>query len=186
MIKRSATVFVLILFFRSLSFGQAPTNLTSLPKVIPQSPNTAAFKKFGDIPVSYYTGVPDISIPLYNISAGNVSLPVSLSYHASGIKVADEAGRTGLGWSLIAGSSITRTIRGEDDFSHKLGYSYHSPSNPSPELILKGKNFSELYPLLNDDHGFRESTKSKIYPGVDMTAVYSQINLWDMDQSLSV
>jgi hypothetical protein len=193
MIKRLSMVFYGVLFTHLLIWGQATTNLTSLPKIIPQSPNTAAFKKFGDIPVSYYTGVPEISVPLYNISVDNINLPISLSYHASGIKVADEAGRTGLGWALVAASSITRTIRGEDDFQHSIDaiYSYHSPTNPAPELMLKGKNYAELYPILNDDHGLREITigrseasKSKIYPGIDMTTVYNQVNLYDMEPDL--
>lgn len=85
--------FIVLSFY---SFSQVPTSLTNLPKVVPQSPNTAAFKKFGDIPVSYYTGVPDISIPLYTVSVDNVSVPISINYHASGIKIADEAGRVGL------------------------------------------------------------------------------------------
>lgn len=187
MIRKVLLVSVLTVTYVFVS-AQAPppTPLTNLPKIIPQSPNTAAFKKFGDIPVSYFTGVPDISIPLYTITTDNISVPISVSYHASGIKVADEASRVGLGWSLIAGSSITRTIRGEDDFSHKLGpiFNYHSSSNPAPELTAKGKNFQELYPLLNDDHGLVEAWKSKIYPGTDMSTVYGTVELYDMEPDL--
>ncbi len=49
------------------------------------SPNAAALGKYGDIPVSYHTGVPEISIPLYTITEGSLSVPISLSYHSSGI-----------------------------------------------------------------------------------------------------
>jgi hypothetical protein len=49
----------------------------------------ASLGKYVDIPVGLYTGVPNISIPLHTARDGAVSLPVSLSYHASGIKVGE-------------------------------------------------------------------------------------------------
>jgi hypothetical protein len=93
-------------------------------KIIPQSPNTAAIEKYAVYPVSAYTGLPNISIPLYTISSRDVQLPVSLSYHAAGIKVAEEASRVGLGWALQAGGAITRTIMGMDDWLSRTD-AYH-------------------------------------------------------------
>ncbi|MEM7037836.1 MAG: hypothetical protein AAF570_12710, partial [Bacteroidota bacterium] len=43
------------------------------------------------------------------------SLPVSLSYHAGGVRVNSQASRVGLSWSLQAGGAISRTIRGLPD-----------------------------------------------------------------------
>ena len=40
--------------------------------VIPPSPTGAVLGKYGDVPVSLYTGIPDISIPVYEITAGIV------------------------------------------------------------------------------------------------------------------
>jgi len=42
-------------------------------------------------------------------------VPVSLSYHASGIRVQETAGWAGLGWALNAGGVITRTVQGAPD-----------------------------------------------------------------------
>jgi len=86
-------------------------------------------QKFGDIPVSNYTGVPNISIPIYTIQFRDITVPISLSYHASGIKVAEEASQEGLGWMLNAGASISRNIIGNDDFD---GTSYLN--NALPDL----------------------------------------------------
>lgn len=92
--------------------GQGP----QLAKVVPPSPTSQAFQKYGDIPVSAYTGIPDISIPIYTAKFRDISVPISLSYHASGIKVSEEASQVGLGWVLNAGGNISRNIVGLDDF----------------------------------------------------------------------
>lgn len=92
--------------------AQGP-NLTNF---IPPSPEVQAFQKYGDIPVSLYNGIPNISIPMYTVKFRDISVPISLSYHASGIKVAEDASRVGLGWVINAGGIISRNIMGQDDF----------------------------------------------------------------------
>ncbi|MEO6328321.1 MAG: DUF5977 domain-containing protein, partial [Ginsengibacter sp.] len=86
-----------------------------MPNVLPASPDAAALRKFGNIPVSYSTGVPEISIPIYTIKCATLNWPVSLSYHAAGIKVDEIASSAGLGWSLIAPGVITRSVSGLAD-----------------------------------------------------------------------
>ena len=56
-----------------------------------QSPTAASLGKFGDVPVSLYTGTPAIDIPLYGVQGRTLSVPIALQYHASGIKVGDIA-----------------------------------------------------------------------------------------------
>ncbi|WP_425637957.1 hypothetical protein ACPUEN_00895 [Algoriphagus yeomjeoni] len=79
------------------------------------SANAASLGKYGDYPVSHHTGVPDISIPIYTVQEGDISLPISMNYHASGIKVDEVASWVGLGWSLNAGGVITRSVVGAPD-----------------------------------------------------------------------
>lgn len=85
------------------------------PNIFPQTPNAASLGKYGDYPVSMFTGVPDISIPIYVIKGSKLQLPISLSYHAAGIKVSDLSSWVGLSWTLRAGSAITRKINGKRD-----------------------------------------------------------------------
>jgi len=94
-------------------FGQ------EMPKIIPPSPEAANAFKFTEIPVSLYTGLPNIDIPLFEIESGGVTVPISISYHARGIQVAEIASRVGLGWTLNAGGMISKQVRDEDD---ELGY----------------------------------------------------------------
>lgn len=79
------------------------------------SPNAAALGEYGDFPVSYHTGVPNISIPIYTLTEGSLQFLISLSYHSSGIQVDEVASWVGLGWSLNAGGVITRMINGTPD-----------------------------------------------------------------------
>lgn len=79
------------------------------------SPTAASLGKYGDIPVNFHTGIPQISIPVYTVKAGILQLPVSLGYHASGLKVQEPSGWVGAGWSLNAGGVITRSVQGAPD-----------------------------------------------------------------------
>jgi hypothetical protein len=90
--------------------------------VIPPSPDAASLGKYGQIPVSYYTGVPNINIPIYEIQNGKIALPVSLSYHSGGVKLEEISSWVGLGWSLSAGGMITRTVRGLPDEKQASGF----------------------------------------------------------------
>lgn len=59
-----------------------------LPADVP-TPNTASLGRFGDVPVSYYTGRPQVGVPIYTLKVRDYSLPVSLSYD------------TGVCWSTV-------------------------------------------------------------------------------------
>ena len=87
----------------------------TMDKITIASPTAAALTKFADIPVSYHTGIPNISIPIYQIKSCLLQLPVDLSYHAGGIKVQENSSWVGAGWALNAGGVITRTVRGAPD-----------------------------------------------------------------------
>lgn len=98
--------------------------------VIGPSPNAASISKFVDLPISYYTGTPDVSLPIFTLKTQQLEVPVSLSYHASGLKVEEHASWVGAGWSLNAGGVISRTVRGlPDEFydDPRKGY-YHAHS----------------------------------------------------------
>ncbi|WP_410222294.1 hypothetical protein [Pedobacter sp.] len=79
------------------------------------SPNAAGLGLYGQIPVSYFNGLPNIGIPLHVITEKELTLPIDLSYHASGVRPDHHPGWVGLGWSLSAGGTITRKVNGEPD-----------------------------------------------------------------------
>jgi len=98
------------------------------PNIIPPSPTVASLMKFEEIPVNNYTGIPDISIPIFSTEtlSKDVVIDFSLKYHPSSIAPKEIASYTGLGWNLFAGGTISRTVRGFPD-----------------EVIYYGNKFSE-------------------------------------------
>lgn len=113
---------ILMVLYSFTFYGQYSSSF-GLPNVVPPSPEASALSKFINIPISHYTGLPNISIPIYTISEKGIQIPISLSYHARGIKVSEVASRTGSNWSLIYGGSISRQIRGKaDDTGYDYGY----------------------------------------------------------------
>lgn len=97
-------------------------------QVIPPAPEAADLGKYGNIPVSLYTGTPQISIPFYEIKGSAIGLPISFSYHAGGFKPEDVATWVGLGWTLNAGGVVTRSIMGVPDTDDN----YFSPNQQIP------------------------------------------------------
>ena len=117
------------------------TNFKNVFNPVYPSPTASSLGKYADIPVSYHTGVPNISVPLYTINEGDLSLPISLSYHAAGIRVDEISSPIGLGWSLNAGGMISRTINGGPDegythtkaITNKAGWGWYKDGNFPPE-----------------------------------------------------
>ncbi len=128
-----------------------------LPNIVPPSPEARKMIEYGDVPVSYSTGVPQISIPLYELSTNELMLPIAISYHASGVRVAEDGGKVGLKWSLTNGAGrISRTTMGrpdEDNYYLNSGW-LHAASNVDLEnLTLEDKENIEhgCYDLQPDE-----------------------------------
>lgn len=116
--------FFLVLFFAccAVGTGQGESSGSGLeaPDVnslvsVPNSPEAEAFARYGNIPISYYTGKPNVSVPVYTISGKEVSVPVSLTYDSSGIKVQSISTSAGAGWNLNAGGMVSRQVHGLAD-----------------------------------------------------------------------
>jgi YD repeat-containing protein len=127
----------MLLSIGTVTEAQHATELAMPPLFVPPSPTASSLALFADYPVSHYTGIPDISIPIYEISIDNFKMPITLKYHSSGIRISQEASWVGLGWALDVGGSISRTVKAFDDFAKypygsvgnfKKGY-YYSPNS---------------------------------------------------------
>ena len=134
-----------LLCFQTQIFSQ---NYNTAPNFNPVPPSSFQFIKYGEIPVSEYTGIPTISIPVYTIKDGDIEFPINLSYHAGGIRVAEEASWVGLGWNLDLGN-ITQIINDRDDlggFEKKL-IEYYGSGDPTTQEFTYKYNYPRLHEL---------------------------------------
>ncbi len=103
MFKR-ITLFLFMAFMSAVSYSQQ-----YVPEDIP-TPNASDLGRYGNIPVSYYTGKPNISIPLYSTKLRGKDFNITLDYDASGVMINSLPSWTGHNWTLNVGGVITRTI----------------------------------------------------------------------------
>ncbi|MDR2927358.1 MAG: hypothetical protein LBV41_04045 [Cytophagaceae bacterium] len=138
-----------------------------IPNIIPSTPQSHIFERYVNHPVTEYNGLPQIEIPLYEIEIKGMTIPVSLSYHAGGIKYNRTGGDVtnntplghqydgdvGAGWSINAGGyRVTRQVYGKPDeytMYNEEELAYHL-TNPSVsfydrEKFLSGIHYNDTY-----------------------------------------
>lgn len=93
----------------NFAYSQLNEPLT-LPNYTPPSPDAFAITKYGDVTINEFTGMVNQTIPLYTYKAGQLELPISISYAGAGVKVDDLPTWTGINWTLDAGGVITRNV----------------------------------------------------------------------------
>lgn len=126
-IRRTGVLTLVASLLASLPFA-SHAQLSPVHNV--QSPEVANLGVYGTIPVGHYTGVPEISIPLYEVKTGDFTLPISANYHLATVKPTQSSGCLGLGWSLSAGGYIARTVHGVfDEMRETNGAAYGFYSN---------------------------------------------------------
>lgn len=89
--------------------GQPKFDLTS------HAPEVEKMRQNIDVPVTYFTGTANISIPVHVVTSRGNKVSITLDYHTGGIKAEEMPGNVGLGWALTCGGSISRTVRGNKD-----------------------------------------------------------------------
>lgn len=99
----------------SLSYSQASVTVDS-PRYFPLSPQATALRSAINYPVSGNTGSPDISIPLYTITCGDITVPITLRYSTANVKIDQSVvPNVAFGWVLDVGGAVNRVIKGKPD-----------------------------------------------------------------------
>lgn len=155
-------MYMVALLYSVTTWSQTPINV-SLPKITPVSPEAAAVIRYVDYPVDYAYGLVPVEIPLFEIKDGDIVLPITLSYHSSGLKVKENSSWVGKGWTLNAEPSITRTVNGikdeaYDGFAPKIGFLMHTmPLNTLENKIKAAKGELDIE---SDAYYFKLAEKS--------------------------
>lgn len=175
--KNLFIIVAFIIYYITISscFGQG--SLLEEAPIKPVSPTVYEFMKYGEIPVSEYSGVPNISIPLYTINTKHISIPIQVNYHSGGLKVQEEASNIGLGWNMHFGT-ITQIINDADDFGtyeengetkfykrslpdyHGTPITSDLPKHKDPPLFYDGRGWYTPYPIYEPQamHSFKIAT----------------------------
>jgi len=89
---------------------QSSSSSSSLLPSIPTSPQAESFQRVGDYSVNNASGIPDISIPLFEIDHHGYKIPLTLRYIATPLRPSYNYDVCGHGWGLSTGFCITRTV----------------------------------------------------------------------------
>ncbi|SHI64858.1 RHS repeat domain-containing protein [Flavobacterium terrae] len=103
-------VFILLILTLSIK-----TLAQELPNIVPPSPEASQMLKAIETPVSHFSGLANISIPITTIKVDNIEIPIRLDYYSKGILVDEISSRIGAGWSLNYGGVVSRQIRDKAD-----------------------------------------------------------------------
>ncbi|MFY7664594.1 hypothetical protein, partial [Flavobacterium sp.] len=174
--KLPAIVLLFTAFFGFAQPGASSTNERT-DAFIPPSPSVSALMKYEEIPVSNYTGVPSIDVPIFNHqdATSNFSFPVSLSYHTGNIKQSDVATEVGLGWSLKAGGCVSRVVQDVPDEMAKPMQKYGIyRSDPYSSTV----NFSNTINYLTSTEPFSNLNAFLFAPNANMPDNVQQF-LWE-------
>ncbi|GGH10555.1 hypothetical protein FAZ19_01165 [Sphingobacterium alkalisoli] len=156
-IRNCLNSFIRAIVLVTFTFSSIALAQEQLPVVIPPSPTSVQFQRYGEHSVGHFTGVPEITIPIFTIQEGDITVPITMSYHASGFRRHEPDGHVGMGWMLNTGGMVTREIRGLPDdmapvHTPDASYGIMSPDHPG---------ISD-YPYLNDLY------KKSLYSAADV------------------
>ncbi|PWG78075.1 hypothetical protein DDR33_24190 [Pararcticibacter amylolyticus] len=138
------------------------------------SPNAAAMGVFAQFPAGSFTGVPPITVPLYDMTFNDISLPVRLAYNTNLVKPDNNSSWVGFGWNLTAGGMITRVVNDKPDDQNydddrkyissnvtDVGYYYHhylSSSDWTTKERIEGAALDMQHLVKKDDRWKRFTT----------------------------
>ncbi len=139
--KRNLLSFIAILFLYSYSYSQ-DFPAANVPDLFPTSPEVSKLGKYGNIQHALNTGNMNFSVPIYTITTGGDSWPISLQYSYGGLILEEKQSLVGLGWRLQATGAVRREVRGKPD-EHPNGYfGVNNRGSRVKSYVDDGVNFS--------------------------------------------
>lgn len=122
---------------------------------VPTDPQVWSFIKYSGQTPDLYTGTVRAEIPIYTYKDPDFEIPIVLSYASNGYLPNIQANFVGLGWTLIAGGTITRTVNNikDEGFTQNpnsqnlKGFYHFSKLNTDPDV-------SDLTPAYDAPFGY--------------------------------
>ncbi|MGZ3929530.1 MAG: hypothetical protein ACXVJG_21415, partial [Mucilaginibacter sp.] len=144
------------------------------------------------VSVDPLTGTGSMVIPIYTVHSGQVSLPISLSYTANGVKPKDVEGTAGIGWQLNIGGQVSRVVRGlpddctkDNSNNQRLGWmsSLDTAANSIGSFTIQNNGSTCSYETadisyINSNFPYRNDTEPDMFyvsaPGLSCQLVYDR------------
>jgi hypothetical protein len=109
-------IFLILICFlvENVCYSQTPSANVGVTQPVP---SVSSLATYDNIPVSYQTGIPNISYPLISVPTNSkfVNINLQLSYHAGNVSNDNWAGEVGTGWSLLGQGAVSREIMNDFD-----------------------------------------------------------------------
>jgi hypothetical protein len=147
-----------------------------------------------NVSVNLSTGTANVNIPVYTISRGQASVPISLEYTAVGIRGGELQGALGTGWQLNAGGAIVRElhdlpddIKSDQSNNSRMGWLYNTNATKINNFAITNDNnsatctdeTSDINYINNNFSDNSDMEPDAFYvqaPGLSCQLVYDQIN----------
>ena len=137
--------FISFLLLISLNVFSQDSNTYKLPELVLPSPQAEGFSKYGNVEFDESTGNISHSVNLHNYKAGQLILPINLTYSGGGVKVIENPSWTGNSWNLSAGGVITRTVKDLPDETNHLSRKLYSAYEMESSKIYTYKGDYRTY-----------------------------------------
>jgi len=132
-LKKILARYKLLVFLCIPYFG-----LAQVPQM-PMSPEVSTLAAFSQVQIGNFTGTANINVPFPELKGRSLSVPISLSYISSGVKLAEMSPWTGINWALQAGGCITQIIRDADDYMRITKPIIERSQFPTDPYLLEGR-----------------------------------------------
>lgn len=150
---------IIVLLYVSLFVVSIKSQSIEIPKYM-LTPNASDLGKYAEIPVSYYTGRANVTIPLYELEVRGISMPINMTYDTSGIMMNSLPSWTGHNWTIEAGGVITRTINYlPDEYIPPVGahlshpqISYFQDGHKCLKRLMDSQNYNALRDSARNGH----------------------------------
>jgi hypothetical protein len=109
-------------------------------EIIRPSVNASQFDLAVKAETALSKGQLSLNIPLLELKGKGYDLPVSLVFYSGDVTFRTEASPVGLGWALMTGGVITKTIRGSDDLETRYSNKEHLIN---PDYIINNWNTND-------------------------------------------
>ena len=127
------------LIFILCAFYMLNIGAQDVSDIIHPSPSLQALQQYGDYPVEPYTGITNVSIPIWEVKSGGMTVPITINNHSSGRKVDDPGGALGIGWTLNCGGFISRVVNDIPDEAWQSPVPYIDPWCQDPTYCSSGE-----------------------------------------------